>query len=81
MAACSVQSRPWAGGVPGREAAARAAMEEAGFPEEPPPDRSLCQYAQQITACFGGKGKTPSTVGFAHEMPRVDKADEEKDET
>ncbi|EPY82169.1 hypothetical protein CB1_000678022 [Camelus ferus] len=29
-------------------------MDEAGLPEEPYPDRSLCQYAQKFTACFGG---------------------------
>ena len=43
----------------GREAAACRVMDEAGLPEEPYPDRILCQYAQKITACFGGMGKTP----------------------
>ncbi|KAL0616611.1 hypothetical protein AAY473_013458 [Plecturocebus cupreus] len=44
----------WVSGITGREAAACRGMEEAGPPEEPCPDRSLCQYAQKITACFGG---------------------------
>lgn len=35
-----------------------AGMDAAGLAEEPCPDGSLCQYAQKITACFGGIGKT-----------------------
>lgn len=79
MAACSILSRSWAGGIPGREAAACGVMDGAGLPEEPYPDGSLCQYAQKITACFGGMGKTPLALGFAEEMPPVDGAAEEKD--
>lgn len=59
MAAGPVLSRSWTGGITGREAAACRVMDEAGLPEEPYPDRSLCQYAQKITACLGGMGKTP----------------------
>lgn len=43
----------------------RAGMDKAGLAEEPCPDGSLCQYAQKITACFGGIGKTPYGLCFA----------------
>lgn len=42
-----------------------AGMDKAGLAEEPCPDGSLCQYAQKITACFGGIGKTPYGLCFA----------------
>lgn len=38
-------------------------MDKAGLAEETCPDGSLCQYAQKLTACFGGLGKTPK--GYA----------------
>lgn len=79
MAACSILSRSGAGGDTGREAAVCRVMDEAGLPKEPYPDGSLCHYAQKITACFGGMGKTPYALGFAEEMPLVDGADGERD--
>lgn len=42
-----------------------AGMDKAGLAEESCPDGSLCQYAQKITACFGGRGKNPYRLCFA----------------
>ena len=66
------------GGITGREAAACRMMDEAGLPEEPYPDRILCQYAQKITACFGGMGKTPEAWGSVEAMHRVDIAGQQE---
>lgn len=45
-----------------------AGMDRAGLAEEPCPDGSLCQYAQKITACFGGIGKTPTCYALQGEV-------------
>ncbi|MXQ91347.1 hypothetical protein E5288_WYG015513 [Bos mutus] len=46
-------------------------MDEAGLPEEPYPDRSLCQYAQKITACFGGMVAHPQDPHHPSEKPVI----------
>ncbi|XP_078202709.1 actin-binding LIM protein 1 isoform X35 [Callithrix jacchus] len=58
-------------GITGREAAACRGMEEAGLLEEPCPDRSLCQYAQKITACFGGMVAHPQDPHHPSEKPVI----------
>ncbi|KAI4530480.1 hypothetical protein MG293_019369 [Ovis ammon polii] len=46
-------------------------MDEAGLPEEPYPDRSLCQYAQKITACFAGMVAHPQDPHHPSEKPVI----------
>ncbi|XP_073934337.1 actin-binding LIM protein 1 isoform X1 [Castor canadensis] len=46
-------------------------MDEAGLPEEPCPDGSLCQYAQKITACFGGMVAHPQDPHHPTEKPVI----------
>ncbi|KAM5243624.1 actin-binding LIM protein 1 isoform 20-T22 [Hipposideros larvatus] len=46
-------------------------MDEAGLPEETYPDGSLCQYAQKITACFGGMVAHPQDPHHPSEKPVI----------
>ncbi|XP_012579063.1 PREDICTED: actin-binding LIM protein 1 isoform X1 [Condylura cristata] len=46
-------------------------MDEEGPPEELYPEGSLCQYAQKITACFGGLVAHPQDPHHPSEKPAI----------